>query len=391
MRFNKSKLNSAMIGLLFGVSQSMVASAQVAVPVSDPIVNASINGQGQLIKNEINMQGGKIATQIINSQEVTSRLADKQTETQVAAVSQAFVEHERRLNAERFSAHMGAKVKPACANTMLAKVFKNGADLEARVGLASNRRFTDHVERNKNLSNAESTSTANVSTFLNKIVALRNKSDRKDQAIRAAAQQSTNPIAPVLFDSENSLSMTPDETGMSDYIAHVDRLKYLIDPFPAKLQPDFDDPNQSPSTREESAKALWKIEMRKDLGRIINNVSKSKGETYSADFVRYLFPEGQAGEAMMKSVLQGMDSNTISKSAALQIMNRYRAMTEDWQIYNSSHSGSLDSKAGDLNLMVSQMLLNQDVQNNLLSSLVEIQVLMTGIMLSEHVPDTGGK
>lgn len=387
----KMKSNILKLAISVVAIASPLSYSQTSVPVTDTTLNATVNTQVTRVDNTIQSGFNMINTTANTGQEQEKRLADESVKANAATVQQAFVESERRLNAERFSAHMGAKIKPACANTMLAKVFKEGADLESRVQLSTNRRYKDHIERNKYLSVGESVQSANVNTFLNKISSLRTKRDLEDQALRTASKSSSEPIAPLLFDKENSLSLSPDESGLSPYMAHVDRIKYLIDPFPTKLQPNFDDPNQPPSTREESAKALWRVEMLNDVGRIINSISKTKGETYSAEFIRYLFPDGEVGQKMMESVLHGIDDNTVSKSAAIQIMNRYRMMSKDWQVYNGSNSGSLHSKAGDLNLMAAQMLMNQDVQNNLLTNLVELQVLMVGMMLAEHNPSTSGQ
>ena len=351
---------------------AMTVRAQTSVPVSDTMFKLAYEKGNQNLIYFVNEGATKISTQLINSTEMLASQQDEIQRQQTAVLTEEFVQSERRRNAERFSPHMGGKVMPGCTSTLLAKTYTNGAKLRGQVRTASNRSIKDHTERNRHLSPSESVITSNSTTYLQRMKKLSSHQKNSEKKVPAP-----------LVDNQASVSLVSGEDGISDYSATIDRYKFHLYPFPAKVNQDFDDPNQDPSQRAAGSKALLKMDMIRRIGEIGNNVYEKRAEVLSTDFITYMFPPGATEE---RNKMLG-DRTLISHYGAMQAINRFRAMSPTWQKLTASNTTSMDSMMSDSNLMAAQSLMNDDAMISLLQDIVLLLSMQAAIDVQKFNPD----
>lgn len=375
MRFKKAGV--AFLAFILALD----ASAQLGVPVEDALLRTAYQAGNKLLIEAVNEGNTKVSTQLINSTEMLSRQQDAIQAQETELVRMQHIQAERRKNAERYSPHMGGKVMPGCTSTVLAKVYADGASLRGDIRKASNKSLSNHVERNRYLQKTESVSISNASTYLKRMQII------NQHAQKSMASSGKGGGNVPLLDSNTSVSMVADADGLSDYSVLVDRFKYQINPFPAKVTSNFDDPNQDPSQRAMSSGALLRMDYLKRIGEIGNNVNERHAAVMSTDFLTYMFPPGGAGAEKRKEMIG--ERGLISYYGAMQVINRYRAMSPEWQTYTASNSASLDSKIADQNLMLAQMMMNDDAQISLLKDIAYLLVLQTAMQAHTFNPDVG--
>lgn len=331
------------------------AYAQVgAVPTYDTIVDATIMAQSKLIVNAINSSGNVVSTSIQTSQKAVTETLNQANENEINTQAKKYALEQRRQNAELYSRSVGAKAKPSCGAFRQSKSMMAAQNTRKNIYLQTQGITQNHLERNRYASPNEPIDI----TSANKIFSA---FKQIDEATKLKNEQDKG----ALIDVTNSgLSTKKDKNGQSEYLYEVTRNNYLVSPFPDKLPPNYNNPNQPASVAMANATAKIKIERLKDASAKINKILSNRASVYDDNWAKSWYSMNDDG-IKMKALSFGSEGAQ-GWYSTLEAANRYRIMNPDWVKYTSA-TALPQALARDSNLMFAQSLANQHEMISLLA------------------------